>query len=153
MGSEAPAKVAMVEISVLAHATEDLGKVERAAMNVAPKDLQSQISFSRQYLKGHHGNPIAAIKAKVRDEGLVNAVISNLALRLDEEDKQRISLEFDRYVDESGTLYLRLDKQKAYMEIFKLKQENPIKIMVKLAAKHGGIQNLNEAYRSIGLLK
>jgi RNA binding exosome subunit len=135
----------MIEISAIAHATEDLNKVHEALMNVVPKEIQGEIAFTRGFFKGHHGNPIIRLKAKIRGERLAKPLVRSLFSKLGEEDKKALSTEFDRYVDEEGNLYIRLDKQSAYLGKLRLRQDDPVRVRIKFNAAPAAVESVYEA--------
>ncbi len=90
------------------HATEDIDKVRKAFKFITQKDR-----FEEREEKGYYGNKIIILETKLtkkndivrfwkrmKDYGIVDEIISML----------------DDLVDEQGVLYLRFDKQQAYLE-------------------------------------
>ena len=105
--------IASVGVSVLAHATEDEDKVERAVRNLFPEDA-GEFRLKRQRLSGYHKDPIALITTRIRKRrGAVRTFRYIIGL-LSPLDRQRVLDELEDRVDESGNLYIRLDKQKAF---------------------------------------
>jgi hypothetical protein len=139
--------IAYVEIRLSAHATEDLEKVKKAVSKFFPEELAEGVTLREEPLKGHYGNPITLLEARIEDEGLVEAFLERLRLRLDEDDKQRILRDLDRFL-EKNDLYLRFDKQAAFEDEFRIRQDDPIHIRIHFKK---GKENLAELSRRLGL--
>jgi RNA binding exosome subunit len=121
--------IAYVSIRLSAHATEDLDKVRRACLHLFPEDQAKDVTFQTAPLKGHYGNPITLLEAKIVDNALIEALLDTLRLRLSADDKQRIAWDQSRVL-EKRDLYLRLDKQAAVEGELRLRRDDPIHIRV-----------------------
>ena len=77
-------------LSVIAHATEDIQKVEQATRFLVELISRTQVNLTRQYVKGHHGNMIATISVKLAGKALLPNVLQLLSQRLSESDKNNI---------------------------------------------------------------
>lgn len=147
LSSKAP--VSYVDIRVFAHATEDLDKVLSAAQNTLPEESVNKIIFNKINLTGHHGNPIFLFEARVKDKKLVQAVFAKLCSRLNILDKELLTNEIKQHLDR-GNLYIRLDKQSAYLNVLKLGSTDPIHIRIHFK-KHGAGEVV-DLCREYGLL-
>lgn len=145
--------IAYVEISVIAHATEDVNKVLQALTNTVPKEFSGEVDFVKQHTQGHYGNPITVIKARIKRRRQAEAYVRNLVARLDEATRATISSNLARYLDEEGNLYIRLDKQKAYTGILTAEEKDPIRIRVRLNVQPRTSNSLKEACKSLGLIE
>lgn len=121
--------VAYVIIRTFAHATEDRERVLKALHNVLPSELSETVEFKTMNVEGHYGNPIVLFEAIVKDKKAASAVLEKLAAGLSVLDKELLGREVERHVDR-GNLYLRLDKQAAYLGDFKLGQADSIHLQV-----------------------
>ncbi|MEM2843443.1 MAG: RNA-binding domain-containing protein [Candidatus Bathyarchaeia archaeon] len=119
----------LIEVSVIAHATENLKKVKKAVLNILPQEDQASASFSIQALKGHHGNPIFMIKTNLKN--LSRNFLDFLFKALSTEDKNKLFNEINNHIDKECNLYVRLDKQAAFIGEARIKQEDPIRIRMK----------------------
>lgn len=145
--------IAYVEISVIAHATEDVNKVLQALTNTVPKEFSDEVHFVKQHTQGHYGNPITIIKARIKRRRQAEAYVRNLVASLAEATRATISSNLAQHLDEEGNLYIRLDKQKAYTGILTAEQRDPIRIRVRLNVHPRTINSLIEAYKSLGLIQ
>jgi len=154
MGSdEFSGKVVSVEFSTIAHATENLEKVEAAILNILPSELHGSISLSRMYLKGHHGNPIATFAMRIVKEKIAEIVVQHLFTMMSLSDKRELCLEFEKYFDEEGNFYIRLDKQEAFRGRIKLAREDPIRIKIKAKMWRRNMESVRETFRSLGMIE
>jgi RNA binding exosome subunit len=141
--------VGYIDIRVFSHATEETEKVLTAARNILPSELIDTVIFKKTSLTGHHGNPITLCETRIKDKNVVQAVFAKLCSRLSILDKETLSGEIDQHMDR-GNLYLRLDKQSAFLNEFKLGSTDPIHLQIHFK-KHGSTEVL-EVCRDYGLL-
>lgn len=118
-------QITHIDIRVFAHATEDEEKVLSAVRNVFPPKFSEDIVFKKTSLTGHHGNPIILLEAKIKDKSHIKAFFENLASKLGILDKEILNSEIERRL-EKGCLYIRLDKQSAFLNKLKLSTTDPI---------------------------
>ena len=133
LSSKAP--VGYVDLRVFAHATEDPERVLAAIRNVLPSESVDSVVFKRSVLSGHHGNPIVLFEARVKDRKLVQAVFAKLCSGLGLMDKEVLAGEISGHL-ERGNLYLRLDKQSAFLGEVRLGSVDSVHVRVHFK-KHG----------------
>jgi len=141
--------VSFVEIRVLSHATEDTAKVLKALKGVVTEGVIGEINLIQEKLEGHYGNPITLIRSKIYSKSQAREIIQNIFSKLDEYDRTQFSAGIESRMDEEGRLYVRLDKQAAYHGKFKLKDEDPIHIQIKLAIPSKQKEKIMEVFRQI----
>jgi RNA binding exosome subunit len=147
MSSKPP--IAYMDIRVFAHATEDPDKVQTAVRNLLPEDLAQTILFQKTTLEGHHGNPITLFTAKLTDKKLLPTVLEKIGSGLSSLDKEELSKNLKLHLEKSN-LFLRLDKQSAYLGTFKFNQNDPIHL--KIHFKNKSAQEIEELCKTTGLL-
>ncbi len=123
MSSKTP--VDYIDIRAFAHATEDPEKVLAALRNILPLDTTGTIVFAKSGLSGHYRNPITLFETRIKDRKLAQAAFEKLAAGLGVLDKELLGSELMQHL-ERGNLYLRLDKQSAYLGEIRLGQTDPI---------------------------
>lgn len=123
MASKIP--IGYIDIRVFAHATEDLDKVLNAVRNVLPSELIDLITFKKSNLTGHHGNPITLFEARIKEKNAAQAVFEKLCAGLSILDKELLNSKILQHLDKAN-LYIRLDKQSAYLNELKLSSADPI---------------------------
>ncbi len=147
MSSKPP--IAYMDIRVFAHATEDSKKVQTAVRNLMLEELAQTILFETTNLTGHHGNPITLFTARLTDKNLLPKELEKVGAGLNSLDKEQLCTDLRLHIDK-GNLYLRLDKQSAYLGTFKFTQNDPIHI--KIHFKNKSAEQITELCRSSGLL-
>ena len=138
--------VAYIDIRVFSHATEDEAKVIEAIKKILPPIYADTIILEKHVLSGHHGNPITFFDARVKDKETLRAIVEKIATNLNTLDKETLSSRLDEHT-EKGSLYLRLDKQAAFMGEFKLAQVDPIRIHLRFKKR-----DITEICRELGLI-
>jgi RNA binding exosome subunit len=141
--------IAYIDIRTFAHATEDTDKVETAVRNTLPAELTETVTLERTNLTGHHGNPIVLFETRIKDKTAVQKVFQKLSSELSMLDKELLSGEIRRHL-EKGNLYIRLDKQSAYMNELRLSQADTIRFRVHF--KKHGMEEVIETCREYGLV-
>ena len=138
--------VQSVEVSTIAHATDDLEKVEAALSHLLPESLRGRRIFTRRYLEGHYGNPIVTFEAHLTGPRELDEFKEFLLKQLSVMDKTTVVRELDRYTDAEGNLYIRLDKQKMFRGIARLGQDDPIRVRMKFTKFAGKSSRLMVEY-------
>jgi RNA-binding protein len=140
--------IAYVEIRVFSHATEDLEKVESAVRNTLPEALVENLVFSKLSLTGHHGNPIVLLEAKLKDKALLPLALEKIVAALNSLDKEQLCLDMKQHI-EKHNLYLRFDKQSAFLGAIKLVKDDPIHF--KIHFKNKTPEQIMELCKQAGL--
>jgi hypothetical protein len=141
--------IGYIDIRVFAHATEDLDKVLNAVRNVLPSELIDLIAFKKSNLTGHHGNPIILFEARIKEKNAAQAVFEKLCAGLSILDKELLNSKILQHLDKAN-LYIRLDKQSAYLNELKLSSADPIHFRIHFK-KHNR-EEILDICRKSGLL-
>jgi len=146
-----PSKIPIgyIDIRVFVHATEDVDKVLNAVRNILPPELIDVVTFKKTNLTGHYGNPIVLFETRIKEKNDVQAVFDKLSLSLSTLDKELLNSEITQHLDKAN-LYVRLDKQSAYLNELKLSSGDPIHFRIHFK-KHGQEEVINICKKS-GLL-
>jgi RNA binding exosome subunit len=148
-GLSSKVQVGYIDIRVFAHATEDPEKVLAAARNTLPGESIDVVTFKKTSLTGHHGNPIVLYETRIKEKRLVHAAFEKICSGLSVLDKELLADGIGQHLDR-GNLYIRLDKQSAYLNELKLGSADPIHLRVHFK-KHGAEEVVDICRRS-GLL-
>ena len=143
-----PASVVGLEIELIAHATEDVAKALGAARAILPPEARDKVVFKRKELRGHHGNPIRLLKARVRDRELARAIFEHVISGLSDVDKAELLSGLEKRVSK-GALYIRLDKQRAFLGQLKLCTSDPIRLKVRFSSSK--LSDIRKACEGAGL--
>jgi RNA binding exosome subunit len=121
--------ISSAEVSVFSYSTEDEKKVKAAVLNTFPKELREVVKFSSQILKGHYNDRIIVLRAELKREAqsLAYYLLNQFSLM----DSRRLLDELDSRMDSSGNLYIRLNKQEAFLGYIELGESDPIWIKLK----------------------
>jgi len=135
-----------VQISTIAHATDDLNKVQAALRFILPESLKEREVFTRRYLQGHHGNPIVTFEAKLSTKNEVDQFKHEFSRQLARNEKLVIERDLESHSDDDGNLYIRLDKQQAFRGLVELGDEDPIRLRLKFSRLRGDPKDLMKEF-------
>jgi RNA binding exosome subunit len=141
--------IAYIDIRVFAHATEDPDKVQTAVRNLLPPELSETLIFEKTSCTGHHGNPIILFTSKLTDKKLLPKALEKIGKDLGALDKEDLDRDIKLHL-EKGNMYLRFDKQSAFLGSLKLIQNDPIHL--KIHFKNKTAQEIMEISKQTGLL-
>jgi RNA binding exosome subunit len=141
--------IGYVELRVFAHATEDPEKVLTALGNLLPTDLAETAKFEKNGLTGHHGNPITLFTSQLTEKKLLPGLLEKIGQNLSALDKEALNNEIKLHL-EKHNLYLRFDKQSAFLGKFKFAQNDPIHL--KIHFKDKPPEEIVEILKKSGLL-
>ena len=141
--------IGYVDIRVFAHATEDLERVMFAVRNTLPEELGESAVFKKTGLTGHHGNPITLIEVELTDRQLLLGLLRKIGSGLTALDKETLNSEMSLHL-EKGNLYLRFDKQRAFLGELRFSSNDPIHFKVHFRNKTA--DEIVEVCREAGLL-
>ena len=126
--------IAYLEIRVFSHATEDMAKVENAVKNTLPEPLAAEVIFNKTNCVGHHGNPIVLMETKLVNKQALPSALEKIASTLSSLDKEELANEIDQHI-EKHNLYLRFDKQNAFLGTMKMAREDAIHFKIHFKNK------------------
>ncbi len=141
--------IGYIEIRVFAHATEDTEKVLAAVRHTLPETIGESVVFEKTALTGHHGNPIDLFEAKLEDRQMLPSALQRIGGALTALDKETLDRELTLHL-EKGNLYLRFDKQQAYLGELRFSSNDPIHF--KIHFKNRTTEEIIAVCRDSGLL-
>ena len=147
MSSKPP--IGYMDIRVFAHATEDIDKVQTAVRNLLPTELAETLVFEKTSLTGHYGNPIILFTAKLTDKKTLPAALEKIGSGLNSIDKEELCRDLKLHL-EKGNLYLRFDKQSAFLGTLKFSQNDPVHF--KIHFKNKSATEITDVCKNTGLL-
>ncbi len=105
-----------VRITTFIQATEDEDKVLEAVGTFIPEEIEDEdVTLDVDETTGFFGNPIKVVNVEIKRSKAVRKFLDHFRELLSEEDRRYILENLDEKVDEEGTLYVRFNKQKAYL--------------------------------------
>jgi len=114
-----------VDLRVFAHATEDAEKIFTALHNLLPIDLAENIQLEKNSLTGHHGNSITLFTTQLTDKKLLPTILEKIGKNINALDKDNLNNNLPLHIEKTS-LYLRFDKQAAFLGKIKFTQNDPI---------------------------
>ena len=149
--SSKPSKlpIGYVCIRVFAHATEDEARVFSAVRNTLPKEMGDNTAFKKTDLTGHHGNPISLIEVELVDRQMLISVLERIGDGLTPLDKDTLDREIKVHL-EKGNLYLRFDKQQAFLGELRFSSNDPIHF--KIHFRNKTVEEIVAICKEAGLL-
>jgi RNA binding exosome subunit len=117
-------RLSSAEINVLVHATENENKILHSINNVLSISAEK---FSHPVSEGHWGNRILLLTATIDGQSAKDLVVKIMS-SLNSNDKHLLSNLFDKYIDEKGNLYIRLDKQRICNGKVSLSESDSIRV-------------------------
>ncbi len=120
-------------------------------MNIVPPELRNRLNIRKDEVRGHYGNPIKILRIEIAPEKDAELIVKYIAQMLSNESKETIKATFPLRVDENGTLYLRLDKQKAYNGKIALDEGSDV-IKIRIRLKRVKDKSYEEICRLLGLI-
>jgi RNA binding exosome subunit len=142
--------IAYANVRVFSHATEDPDKVQTAVRNTLPEAVAKDLVFTKTSLIGHHGNPILVLEAEITDRLVLPLVLEKFGAMLNSLDKEQLNSEWAQHIEKKN-LYLRFDKQAAFLGELRLGNIDPIHY--KLHFKNRTTEEITEICRKAGLLQ
>ncbi|WP_338729188.1 RNA-binding protein [Haladaptatus sp. DJG-WS-42] len=102
-----------IDLRTFCYATEDENRVIEAIRAFLPDEFE----LERMETKGHHGDRIVILSARVEKADDVRVVLDKLAAL---ENIDQVRAEIDQRVDDNCSFFIHLDKQAAFKDIAKL---------------------------------
>lgn len=127
--------IRQAEISVFIHATEDRAKVLKAVRNLFPRDAELP-NYNETVLDGYFGDPIDTLYFQVKNRRPATELFDYVIQNLSSLDYIALLDELPQRIDETKNLYLRFDKQKAFLEKFVLERHDAIRVKFSLLVPH-----------------
>jgi RNA binding exosome subunit len=132
-----------ISLSTIAHATEDSAKVKDAILNLVPEPLRGICQVNSVSAKGHYGNPITVLTLEIRDKQRAKEIVDYTIRLLPIGDRIRIKDQINIYYDGRSTLFLRVDKQTAFLGTPRLSlSDDVIHIKISVIERKGDLTSI-----------
>ena len=125
-------RVEKLIIQVLCYATEDPKKVLKAVENVLGADAAKKMSMSSERLEGYYGDPITLMRIFLLDRELCEKALLRILSNLSDSEREELWRDRSKLGRHGGKLYIRLDKQEAFLGRIRLSDKDPIRIVAEL---------------------
>ncbi|MGQ4914880.1 MAG: RNA-binding domain-containing protein [Candidatus Asgardarchaeia archaeon] len=138
---------------VFSYPTEDVDKVLSALYSIIPESLNDKLSVDLSTVRGHFGEPIIIINAKLEKSRDVDIFLKHLVNKLSSSAKRRLSRNLDKLIDDHANLYIRLSKQDAYFGSIKLGHKDIIKAKIHFIVFGDKKEKIRKYFEDLGLTK
>ncbi|MCD6369234.1 MAG: hypothetical protein J7L38_05515 [Thermoproteales archaeon] len=126
--------VRKIYLETFSHATERKDRVSQALLNILPQECREQyvnrITFN--LLHGFFKNPIFYLKLNIEEEKVAEKTLKHILTALSPVDYDHIISSINLRHDGKGNLYLRFNKQDAYLGYITVDEESDDVIKVKV---------------------
>src|SRR3989442_5899376 len=130
---DSPVQAFSMKISTIIHATEDPEKVAQAMRNLCLDGTPMNSTMNRA--KGHHGNEIVTLGFTIRNTKNVESLLQNIWRGFSQLDRTEEYSSLSSRIDNTGTLFLRIDKQDSLKGRIRPENSDPIKIEISFTPK------------------
>lgn len=145
--------IARVTLETYVHATEDRKKVEKALFNLLPENLRNHVHIEEQTLAGFYGNEIRFLKIDIIDKKMAQEIAVFISTNMSRRNLEILERTLGLRIDNSGNLYLRVDKQAAYIgKIMLSDSDDIIKIKIHFLPHLRKLDHIVYALRHLGFL-
>lgn len=111
------------------YGTENEEKVKKAVKTLFPNSSPQQ-----EYIEGYYQNPVLILHDKIEKKREIKDFIVKME-NLPSSCRNKILDDLDRKMDDKGNLFLRFNKQKAYLdELEVVEHGDSIHVKIKIAA-------------------
>ncbi|MHA1906412.1 MAG: RNA-binding domain-containing protein [Candidatus Thorarchaeota archaeon] len=105
-----------LEARAYSRATELPERVSKSILNLFPEDTRKRVKISKSSVEGHQGIPMLIIKGILSAKKLTEQAAIFILQSLSAGSLKTIQQSLDQRIDNNCTLFLRIDKQAAYLE-------------------------------------
>lgn len=116
-------------IDIVVHATEDKNIITNSVLSTL--EISHFDKFKEIEYEGHWGNKILRLTAEIKQKD-AQTLIKKILRSLSFIDKENLLDNLEKYIDEKGNLYLRLDKQKICKHKISLSESEGVKIKFRI---------------------
>ena len=133
-----------ISYRVFVYGTENEKKVREAVKNLFPNSHPQ-----KETTEGYFKNPVLILHDKIENKSQIKDFTKKLS-NLDPSTKKRVLNELNKKMDEKGNLFLRFDKQRAYLGDFKIIEHgDSVHVKIKIAAYPAKKENAIEVAMKI----
>ncbi|MBK5114594.1 MAG: hypothetical protein KGD59_10480 [Candidatus Heimdallarchaeota archaeon] len=143
-----------ITFSCSVHATEDLESVKTAVLHLVPENLREKLVIESTKITGHAGNPIHLVELLVSKSKMLNSVLTHLAEKMEDYDKEFLYRTLDTRVSEDNLVYYRVNKQDAFNEVLRIENDdNTIRVIIKFIVYKPEPNQIRNALVEYGIIK
>lgn len=125
--------IAFVQLRCYCHSTEDKAKVEKAISTILGKVWERIKPISWQHHDGYFGNTIESLSLKFENKSEVAQILQEIFAKMRAEDRDEVAKSLTQRLDKDNNLYLRFDKQAAFLGDICVGAEDTIRLQIKFS--------------------
>ena len=118
--------VTKIEVRAYARATEVSDRVAASIMFIFPERLRQRVSVSMSNAEGQAGDEIMVISATLKGQEDCDGVLNYILEQMDSHSLRALERSLDIRLDEKCILFLRIDKQAAFLGVMKLADDSDV---------------------------
>lgn len=119
-------RLTSVDYAVFIHVTEDFNKVIKAVESLIPPKLRDGKNIEVEDTYGHYDNPIRIARISFRNPEQAIQAFAWIWKGFSDFDKEYIIRNLELHLDEKLRLYMRLDKQEAFLGLVRLSSSDDV---------------------------
>jgi len=123
--------VAKVETRAYSRATEVSDKVVTAILNLYPEKFRELVELESTNVEGQSGDEILIVGSMLKHKKGCETTLDYILGKLEERDRRRLSNSLTRRIDRNCIFFIRIDKQRAFLDEIVL-ENGPDVIIVKI---------------------
>jgi RNA binding exosome subunit len=108
--------VSRIEVRAYSYATESIDRVRTAVTNVYAEEIRQDLKIEMNKTQSHNQVPIVIISAVLNQKKSCKLTFDYLMRAFPQEDRLEIGRTLYKRISERCVLFLRLDKQEAFLE-------------------------------------
>lgn len=120
-----------IEARAYCRATEIAERVRSAILFLFPEEIRSTLKTASTQAEGHVGDRIAVITSSLERRRACEQVLTYIFAALTDAERQIVETSLESRLDDQCTLFLRIDKQAAFLGRLQLTTE-PDVILLKI---------------------
>ena len=118
--------VTKIEARGYTRATEVSDRVAASIMFIFPERLRQKVSISMSNAEGQAGDAIVVISATLEGQEDCEGVLNYVLEQMDSHSLRALERSLDIRLDDKCTLFLRIDKQAAFLGMMKLADDSDV---------------------------
>ncbi len=101
--------------------------------NLLPDTIEDNLNITQTQLHGYYKNPIIRIEISLLEPSVIKTILKHMLMNLSVNDRAFLALQFKDHIDAKKNLFLRFNKQDAFLGKTSLCTKDPIRVKTKLS--------------------
>ncbi len=118
--------ISRVEARAYSRATELIGRVTDAVLNLYPEDIRDFVEVTTESVERHKNGEIVVISAVLEKRSMCERTLDQIIESLSEQDREALRHTLSQRIDDQCILFLRIDKQASFLGELRLARDSDI---------------------------